>query len=78
MNGWGTMQDEPRTIRAMRNFNPLRFCAPGAISAADRHRLISQAAYLRAKQRSFAAGHEVEDWLAAEREIDAQLAQYPP
>ena len=78
MNGWGTMQDEPRTIRAMRNFNPLRFCAPGAISAADRHRLISQAAYLRAKQRGFAAGHEVEDWLAAEREIDAQLAQYPP
>ena len=60
MNGWGTMQDEPRTIRAMRNFNPLRFCAPGAISAADRHRLISQAAYLRAKQRGFAAGHEVE------------------
>jgi hypothetical protein len=72
------MQDEPRTIRAMRNFNPLRFCAPGAISAADRHLLISQAAYLRAKQRGFAAGHEVEDWLAAEREIDAQLAQYPP
>ncbi|MGA2842593.1 MAG: DUF2934 domain-containing protein [Steroidobacteraceae bacterium] len=72
------MQDEPRTIRAMRNFNPLRFCAPGAISAADRHRLISQAAYLRAKQRGFAAGHEVEDWLAAEREIDAQLPQYPP
>jgi hypothetical protein len=78
MNGWGTMQDEPRTIRAMRNFNPLRFCAPGAISAADRHRLISQAAYLRAKQRGFAAGHEVEDWLAAEREIDAQLPQNPP
>jgi hypothetical protein len=73
------MHDEPRTIRAMRNFDPLRFCAPYAISAADRHRLISQAAYLRAKQRGFAAGHEVDDWLAAEREIDAQLAmQFPP
>ena len=79
MNGWGTMQDESRTIRAARSFNPLRFCAPSAISAADRHQLISQAAYLRAKQRGFAAGHEVEDWLAAEREIDAQLAmQFPP
>ncbi len=78
MNGWASMHDEPHTIRAVRDFNPLRFCAPYAISAAERHRLISQAAYLRAKQRDFAAGHEVEDWLAAEREIDAQLAQYPP
>ena len=28
------------------------------------------AAYLRAEQRGFVPGHELEDWLAAEAEID--------
>ena len=28
------------------------------------------AAYYRAERRGFAPGHEVEDWLAAEAEID--------
>ncbi|MCE9576744.1 MAG: DUF2934 domain-containing protein [Deltaproteobacteria bacterium] len=38
---------------------------------AARERLIAERAYLRAEQRGFAPGGEVEDWLAAEREIDA-------
>ena len=37
----------------------------------DRQRLIAEAAYLRAEQRGFAPGQELEDWLAAEIEIDA-------
>ncbi len=32
--------------------------------------MISDAAYFLAEQRDFCPGHEVEDWLAAEREID--------
>ncbi len=36
--------------------------------------LIAQAAYLRAQRRGFAPGHELEDWLAAEAEVDAALA----
>lgn len=35
-----------------------------------RHAMISDAAYFLAEQRDFCPGHEVEDWLAAEREID--------
>ncbi len=31
---------------------------------------IRELAYLRAQQRGFAPGHEVEDWLAAEEEVD--------
>jgi hypothetical protein len=39
----------------------------------DRLALIAVAAYYRAERRGFAPGHEQEDWLAAEREIDATL-----
>jgi hypothetical protein len=63
----------PATPVKTRNFDPFRFCAPCA-TAADRHALIAQAAYLRAKQRNFAAGNEIEDWLTAEREVDRQIA----
>ena len=43
------------------------------IDAEKRRALIAEAAYLRAERRGFAAGHEVEDWLAAEAEIDLAL-----
>lgn len=36
--------------------------------------MIATAAYLRAERRGFAPGHETEDWLEAEAEIDRQLA----
>ncbi len=38
-----------------------------------RRRLIAEAAYYRAELRGFAPGHEVEDWLSAESEIDIIL-----
>jgi hypothetical protein len=37
--------------------------------------LISEAAYYRAEKRGFAPGHETEDWLAAEADVDANLLQ---
>jgi Protein of unknown function (DUF2934) len=40
-------------------------------AASDRRRRIAEAAYHRAEQRGFAPGYEDEDWLAAERDIDA-------
>ena len=36
--------------------------------------MVAEAAYYRAMRRGFVAGGEMEDWLAAEREIDRQLA----
>jgi hypothetical protein len=43
------------------------------ISPEERHRLIAEAAYYRARKRGLEAGTEVEDWLAAEAEIDNEL-----
>ena len=40
------------------------------LDAKKRHALIAEAAYLRAERRGFTPGHEVEDWVAAEAEID--------
>ncbi len=47
--------------------------SPVNISAEERWRMVATAAYHRAEKRGFEPGHEVEDWLAAEREIDAVL-----
>jgi hypothetical protein len=43
------------------------------VTAEARRALIAESAYLRAERRGFAPGHEAEDWLAAEAEIDALL-----
>jgi hypothetical protein len=42
----------------------------GLIPASLRHDMISESAYFRAEARGFFPGRELEDWLAAEREID--------
>lgn len=39
----------------------------------DRRQLIAEAAYFRAERREFHPGAELDDWLAAEIEIDALL-----
>lgn len=48
--------------------------SPGRIdqlhTAAERHKIIAEAAYLIAARRGFAPVHELSDWLAAEREVD--------
>jgi hypothetical protein len=41
----------------------------------QRAALIAEAAYYRAESRGFEPGHETEDWLAAEAEVDANLLQ---
>jgi len=44
----------------------------------SREARIAEAAYWRAERRGFVAGQELDDWLAAEREIDDELAKRPP
>lgn len=46
--------------------------ASGRLSAAERHRQIAESAYLRAAARGFAGDQSLDDWLAAEREIDSR------
>jgi len=50
----------------------------GPISAEERSRLISEAAYYKAEARSFCGGDPERDWLEAEAEIDAMLLQERP
>jgi hypothetical protein len=49
-----------------------------SVPAAERHRRISERAYLRAVARGFVGDRQVEDWLAAEQEIDAETASRRP
>ena len=42
-----------------------------------REQMIAEAAYYRAEQRNFAPGREMEDWLAAELEIDSLRPERP-
>ena len=41
----------------------------------QRHALIAEAAYYRAERRGFQPGRELEDWCAAESEVDSVRAQ---
>jgi hypothetical protein len=49
--------------------------APTAVTVSEdvRRGMIAEGAYLRAERRGFAPGHEEQDWLAAEAEVDALL-----
>lgn len=44
---------------------------PHRLTAAERYQRICDLAYRRAEQRGFAPGGEIDDWLDAEREVDA-------
>ena len=65
------------------NFDPLRFSlplksAPQDRRSQDRRSMIAKAAYFLAERRHFQPGHEVEDWLAAEAEVDRRLEREHP
>ena len=46
-----------------------------AVTAEERWKMIAAAAYYRAEARGFEPGHEHEDWLVAEREVDTLLGR---
>jgi len=43
--------------------------------ANERHRMISEAAYLNAEKRGFQGGDETLDWLEAEKDVDSLLGE---
>lgn len=47
------------------------------ITPQQRQQMIQEAAYYIAKSRGFIGGNPMDDWLAAEAEIDKQLLQAP-
>jgi len=58
-------------------FDPLWFCGPSE-EAAQRQATIARKAYFRAQRRGFEPGHELEDWLAAEAEVNNLVAGGDP
>lgn len=55
---------------------PLEPEPPATVSFMEpdkRHALICEAAYFRAERRGFCPGQELDDWLAAEGDIDRTL-----
>jgi hypothetical protein len=56
--------------------------APDSLAApevlATRRSMIAEAAYYIALRRNFQPGHEVQDWLLAESQIDAALVDKKP
>lgn len=59
------------TSKSMR---PLRAdVTPAVIDPERRRALIAEIAYYRAERRGFEPGHENEDWLSAEAEVDTAL-----
>lgn len=46
------------------------------VTPQQRQIMICEAAYYIAEHRGFEPGHDVDDWLAAEREIDAGLGSF--
>ena len=51
------------------HFDPLRFVRVVVVTRSKQER-IAEIAYYRALARGFEPGHELEDWLAAEAEIN--------
>lgn len=52
---------------------PAKSAKKNTVNPEERYRMIATAAFFRAEQRGFATGHETEDWIASEAEIDAIL-----
>lgn len=67
-----TKTPRPATSRKSRAKTP----RDAGVSAAQRHQMIAEAAYLRAERRGFTPADPVEDWLTAEQEIDALLSEH--
>ncbi len=67
---------KPRKPRAAPRAKPAAGASAARlkVSADERRGMIARAAYLRGQSRGFPPGGEAEDWLVAEKEIDALLS----
>jgi hypothetical protein len=48
-------------------------CGEGFVDPVRCREMVAEAAYFHAEHRGFEPGHELDDWLAAENQIDAAL-----
>lgn len=69
----GTSTRAPTRAAAPRTSKELTPEARVELTRDELNKLISEAAYFRAKQRGFEPGHELEDWIQAEAEVMRRL-----
>jgi len=67
-----TTKKVSKTVKkaASRNKTAAKTKPKSAPTTATRQKMIEEAAYFYAQQRNFATGHEMNDWLRAETEVD--------
>jgi hypothetical protein len=65
---------ETAAVAAPRQRASAKRAAPTGLRPEERHHLIQVAAYHLAERRGFADGNHHDDWIAAEREVDAMIA----
>lgn len=68
----------PKTTRTTRTQASFGGNARAEVSPDELRKLVSEAAYYRAKQRGFKPGHEVEDWIQAEAEVLSRIGAERP
>jgi hypothetical protein len=61
---------KPQTMKPQATFTGN---AQAEVSQEELRKLISEAAYFRAKQRGFTPGYELEDWIQAEAEVMSRV-----
>lgn len=66
---------KPAPQKAAKPVAPSAKAGMGAppVANVDRQRLIAETAYFLAQSRGFQPGNALDDWLAAERSVDARL-----
>jgi hypothetical protein len=70
-----TARAAPRTTRAIGGLNIKPTSRRTAVGAEQRRNYIEVAAYYIAERRGFIGGNEMDDWAAAEAEIDRLLSE---
>ena len=56
----------------MVDFNSIQKSAKGDIDKDKFYKMVEERAYCKAEKRGFIGGHEMDDWLEAESEIENQ------
>ena len=67
----------PRKPVSEERAEPLASELRASLTQEEIRALIAEAAYHRARQRGFAPGHELEDWVEAEAQVMTRLGLWP-
>ena len=70
--------EKVRLAKAQPKAKTIRRAVKRKSSAQKRYEMIAEAAYFRAVKRDFAPGQEIDDWLAAEKEVEQLLKKRRP